>query len=116
VARSIQQSLLPQESPQISGFEIAGWNQPADETGGDYFDWKSLPDGKVVVTLADVTGHGIGPALLAVVCRAYARASFTVSQTLTAAFDHINQALGSDLSSGRFATFVAAVCCPEWEE
>jgi len=116
VARSIQQSLLPQESPQISGFEIAGWNQPADETGGDYFDWKSLPDGKVVVTLADVTGHGIGPALLAAVCRAYARASFTVSQTLTAAFDHINQALGSDLSSGRFATFVAAVCCPGCEE
>ena len=76
IARSIQQSLLPVDSPQVTGFEIAGWNQPADETGGDYFDWKSLPDGKVVVTLADVTGHGIGPALLASVCRAYARASF----------------------------------------
>jgi len=112
VARSIQQSLLPQESPQISGFEIAGWNQPADETGGDYFDWESLPDGKVIVSLADVTGHGIGPALLAAVCRAYARSSFSVARTLTAAFEHINQALGADLTTGRFATLVAAVCCP----
>ncbi len=113
VARSIQQSLLPQESPQIAGFEIAGWNQPADETGGDYFDWKSLPDGKLIVSLADVTGHGIGPALIASVCRAYSRASFSVTRTLTSAFEHINQALSADLSTGRFATFVAAVCCPE---
>jgi serine phosphatase RsbU (regulator of sigma subunit) len=112
VARSIQQSLLPVDSPHVPGFDIAGWNQPADETGGDYFDWKSLPDGKVVVTLADVTGHGIGPALLASVCRAYARASFTINKTLTTAFEHINQAFGADLCTGRFATFVAAVCCP----
>ena len=116
VARSIQQSLLPAESPRIPGFEIAGWNQPADETGGDYFDWKLLQDGKLVVSLADVTGHGIGPALLAAVCRAYARASFTVSRTLTATFELINQALGADLSPGRFATFVAAVCSPGREE
>lgn len=112
VARSIQQSLLPVESPQIPGFEIAGWNQPADETGGDYFDWEGLPDGKVIVSLADVTGHGIGPALLASVCRAYARASFAVTRTLSAAFEHINRALGADMGAGRFATFVAAVCSP----
>lgn len=112
VARSIQQSLLPAAPPETPGFEIAGWNQPADETGGDYFDWSSFPDGKIVVTLADVTGHGIGPALLAAVCRAYARASFTVTRTLSAAFEHINQALGADLGAGRFATFVAAVCRP----
>jgi hypothetical protein len=34
VARSIQQSLLPSTAPQVEGFEIAGWNQPADQTGG----------------------------------------------------------------------------------
>lgn len=116
VARSIQQSLLPVDSPRVRGFEIAGWNQPADETGGDYFDWTSLPDGKLVVTLADVTGHGIGPALLASVCRAYARASFTVNSTLMTAFEHINQAFGADLCTGRFATFVAAVCCPRCQD
>jgi serine phosphatase RsbU (regulator of sigma subunit) len=112
VARSIQQSLLPQGPPQIAAFDIAGWNRPADDTGGDYFDWITLPNGKVVVSLADVTGHGIGPALLAAVCRAYARSNFSSARDLPAAFEHINQNLGADLGAGRFVTFVAAVCCP----
>ena len=112
VARSIQQSLLPQGRPQIAGFDIAGWNHPADDTGGDYFDWTTLPNGRVIVSLADVTGHGIGPALLAAVCHAYARSNFSIAQNLPAAFEHINQELGADLTTGRFVTFVAAVCCP----
>jgi serine phosphatase RsbU (regulator of sigma subunit) len=116
VARSIQQSLLPQEPPQISGFDIAGWNRPADDTGGDYFDWKTLPDGKVVVSLADVTGHGIGPALLAAACHAYARSSFGVGRELPSALEHLNQNLGADLATGLFVTFVAAVCCPSCAE
>jgi hypothetical protein len=40
VARSIQQSLLPQETPRSLDM-VAGWNHPADDTGGDYFDWKT---------------------------------------------------------------------------
>jgi serine phosphatase RsbU (regulator of sigma subunit) len=116
VARSIQQSLLPQEAPQIAGFDIAGWNRPADDTGGDYFDWKTLPNGKLVVSLADVTGHGIGPALLAAVCHAYARSSFSFAQDLLGALEHINQALAADLTAGRFVTFVATTCCPACPE
>jgi serine phosphatase RsbU (regulator of sigma subunit) len=112
VARSIQQSLLPQAVPQIEGFEIAGWNQPADLTGGDYYDWQLLADGKVLVALADVTGHGIGPALLAAVCRAYARANFRVGNGLLDAMEQINAALADDIGEGRFVTFVAAVCAP----
>jgi serine phosphatase RsbU (regulator of sigma subunit) len=110
VARTIQQSLLPKARPNIAGFQIAGWNQPADETGGDFFDWKQFPDGRVVVTMADVTGHGIGSALLASVCRAYARASFNSREGLTTTMQNINQSFGEDLTEGRFATFVAAVC------
>ena len=113
VARSIQQSLLPKERPQIAGFDIAGWNQPADDTGGDYFDWNTQRDGKLVVSLADVTGHGIGPALVAAICHAYARSSFSMDHNLTTAFEHINQSLGADLQTGRFVTFVAAVCEPD---
>jgi serine phosphatase RsbU (regulator of sigma subunit) len=110
VARSIQQSLLPRIRPTIAGFEIAGWNLSADETGGDYFDWNQLPDGRLVVTLADVTGHGIGSALLASLCRAYSRASFNARNDLTTSLKQINQSFGQDLTEGRFATFVAAVC------
>ncbi|RZU41559.1 serine phosphatase RsbU (regulator of sigma subunit) [Edaphobacter modestus] len=110
IARSIQQSLLPRTRPIIEGMEISGWNLPADATGGDYFDWKKLRDGRLVVTLADVTGHGIGPALLASVCRAYARSSFDTHDDVVRAMQHINQYFGEDLPSGSFATFVAAVC------
>lgn len=111
IARSIQQSLLPRIRPTIDGMEISGWNLPADATGGDYFDWKRMRDGRLVVTLADVTGHGIGPALLASVCRAYARSSFDTHDNLVKALEHVNQFFGEDLiGGGRFATFVAAVC------
>jgi serine phosphatase RsbU (regulator of sigma subunit) len=112
VARSIQQSLLPSTAPQIEGFEIAGWNQPADQTGGDYFDWQHLPSGRVVVALGDVTGHGIGSALLAAVCRAYARANFTMEGELLTAMERVNVELADDMTSGRFVTFVAVVCAP----
>jgi len=40
IARSIQQDLLPAQSPTLENFDLAGWNQPADQTGGDYFDWQ----------------------------------------------------------------------------
>ena len=113
VARSIQQSLLPKSMPQIAGYEIAAWNQPADQTGGDYYDWQFLPGGRVVLGLADVTGHGIGPALLAAVCRAYARASFKSGNGLLAAMGELNSALAADIGEGRFVTLVAAICAPD---
>jgi Serine phosphatase RsbU, regulator of sigma subunit len=112
IARSIQQSLLPSGLPQMEGFEIAGWNQPADQTGGDYYDWQCLPDGKLVVALADVTGHGIGPALLAAVCRAYARASFCGCGELLATMEQINSLVAGDIGEGRFVTLVTVVCVP----
>jgi serine phosphatase RsbU (regulator of sigma subunit) len=110
IARSIQQSLLPKVRPQIAGFQVTGWSRTADDTGGDFYDWKKLTDGRWVVVLADVTGHGIGPAILASVCRAYSRASFNVRDRLETMVRNINQAFAEDLTPERFATFVAAVC------
>ena len=112
IARSIQQSLLPTSAPSIEGFEVAGWNLPADQTGGDYYDWQVLPDGRFLAALGDVTGHGIGPALLAAVCRAYVRASFTPENGMLAAMQQVNAALSKDLGPGRFVTFVAVICTP----
>jgi serine phosphatase RsbU (regulator of sigma subunit) len=109
VARSIQQSLLPKSMPQVRGFDVAAWNKPADQTGGDYYDWQVLPDGRVLIALADVTGHGIGPALLAAVCRAYSRASFGQQNGFLKAMEQVNTAIAADLGEGRFITFVAAI-------
>ena len=116
VARSIQQSLLPKSMPQVHGFEIAAWNKPADQTGGDYYDWQGLPDGRVLVALADVTGHGIGPALLAAVCRAYARVSFGQQNGFLKSMEQVNTAVSADVGEGRFVTFVAAILGPNNSE
>ena len=74
MARGIQRGLLPESAPSVDGYEIAGWNQPADQTGGDYYDLLRFPTGQLLVAIADVTGHGIGPALITAVFRAYLRA------------------------------------------
>ncbi|MHC4572305.1 MAG: cache domain-containing protein [Planctomycetota bacterium] len=112
IARSIQQGLLPRHILEIEGFDIAGWNQPADQTGGDYFDWQEMPDGRVAISLADVTGHGIGPALVTAVCRAYSRASMSSESDLGMAIDRINKMLVEDLPIERFVTFVVALLDP----
>ena len=112
IARSIQQSLLPAGAPEIEGFEIAGWNLPADQTGGDYYDWHFLPNGQLLVVLGDATGHGIGPALLSSVCRAYVRATFTPELDMLTAMQRVNAALNQDVGPRRFVTFVATICTP----
>src|SRR6185369_2916408 len=108
VARSIQQGLLPSQPPNLCGFDIAGWNRPADETGGDYFDWQTLPDGRLAVSLGDATGHGIGPALVTASCRAYARASF-ISGAADGWLNNLNRLLAEDLPQNRFVTFAVVL-------
>ncbi|HSE99049.1 MAG TPA: PP2C family protein-serine/threonine phosphatase, partial [Blastocatellia bacterium] len=112
IARSIQQGLLPSSSPGLLGFEIAGWNQPAEQTGGDYFDWQTLPDGRLAVSLGDATGHGIGPALVTASCRAYARASF-LSGDPDSLLDNLNRLLAQDLPDNRFVTFAVVFLDPD---
>jgi serine phosphatase RsbU (regulator of sigma subunit) len=105
IARSIQRGLLPNNSPDLDGFDLAGWNQAADQTGGDYFDWQTLPDGRVAISLADATGHGIGPALVSASCRAYARATFLTGEAKNGLLRRLNELLVDDLSANRFITF-----------
>jgi serine phosphatase RsbU (regulator of sigma subunit) len=109
VARDIQRGLLPTAAPVLAGFDITGMNRPADQTGGDYYDWQPLPDGRLAVALADVSGHGIGPALVMAVCRAYARASAPTTPDPAALVTRLNQLLHGDLPADRFITFVVAV-------
>lgn len=112
IAKKIQEGLFPKTPPQISGYDIAGWSQPADQTGGDYYDWIALPNGRMAVMLGDVTGHGIGPALLMAICRAYTRATFPSQIELQDAMRRLNELLSEDVGEGRFITFAVAVLDP----
>ena len=64
IARSIQLGLLPKSAPAIEGFDLAGDSQPAEEVGGDYFDFLPMSGGRLGLVIGDVAGHGIGPALV----------------------------------------------------
>jgi serine phosphatase RsbU (regulator of sigma subunit) len=114
IARDIQRGLMPTGAPVLRGYDIAGMARPAQQTGGDYYDWQPLPDGRLVVAVADVTGHGIGPALVMAVCRAYARAYAPGAGNASAILTHINGLIHDDLgASGRFITMVTALLSPD---
>ncbi|RLS73177.1 MAG: GAF domain-containing protein, partial [Planctomycetota bacterium] len=104
IARNIQQGLLPKAPPDLPGFEIAGWNRSADETGGDCYDWLGLPGGQLAISIGDATGHGIGPALVAAEARALLRGTLMQSRDLARVVPQINDLLGEDLREGTFVT------------
>ena len=98
-AQRIQERLLPQASPTIAGLDIAGASHPAEFTAGDYFDYLPMADGSLGLVIADVAGHGFGPALLMATTHAHLR-SFAESCT------HIKQ----------IAARANTVLCQETEE
>lgn len=108
IARQIQQDLLPSEAPRVEGFDVAGWSRPADETGGDIYDFFQLAPDKWTLTLADATGHGVGPALVVAEARAMLRALSCkpdgASLDIAAVLQSVNSLLTQDLDSGRFVT------------
>jgi phosphoserine phosphatase RsbU/P len=64
VAAEIQRRILPKEAPPVPGFQLTGWNRPAREVGGDYFDLFPTRGGRVGLVVGDVTGKGIPAALM----------------------------------------------------
>ena len=113
IACEIQQSLLPAVAPQVPGYDIAGWNKPADETGGDCFDFWTMPDGGLAFLVADATGHGIGPALLVSACRAILRGVARLSDDLSVLTRHLNDLLCEDMPAGRFVTACFGILDPD---
>jgi serine phosphatase RsbU (regulator of sigma subunit) len=109
LAQTIQQDLLPKAMPQISGFDVAAWNRPAEYASGDYYDWRLAADGRHAFIIADVCGHGLGPALLMASCSAYARAVLAGVSDPARVLELLNRLLQTELASGRFITLALAV-------
>lgn len=113
IARSIQQALFPTQNPVVDGYEVAGWNRSADETGGDCYDFIRLEDGRLAVFLADATGHGIGAALVIAQCRSLLRAMISVTDDLKSIAVGVNRLLSDDLEEDRFVTAFIGVLDPQ---
>lgn len=104
LARDIQMQLLPGRMPEIKGFDLAGWNEPADQTGGDIFDVIRVDEKRVLLLLADASGHGLGPALTVTQFRAMVRVALRIKGDLHSLHTHTNNQLVEDLSPERFIT------------
>lgn len=109
IAREVQQNLLPSETPDLAGIDIAAVCVYSDETGGDYFDFLEIePSGAGEpwhgVLVGDVTGHGIGAALLMTTARALIHARAPESDDLPDVLGKVNADLAVDSKSGQFMT------------
>lgn len=113
-AREIQQYLVGQAAPSIDGFDISGQTIYCDETGGDYQDFINLDDGKgMTAVIGDVTGHGVGAALLMAAARSSLRAHMRHQTDVGKLMEAVNKDLSADSSGGRFMTLFFARVKPE---
>jgi len=108
IAREIQQHFLPDHAPALPGLELAGTARFSDETGGDFFDFIECEQPGCTlhgVVIGDVSGHGIGAALLMAAGRALVRQSASMPAPISQRIGMANRNLSRDVSeSGRFIT------------
>jgi sigma-B regulation protein RsbU (phosphoserine phosphatase) len=108
-ALKIQQRLLPQQVPQIDGWEIAASWQPASGVGGDCFDAIRFGDTRLALSIADVVGKGIPAALLMSNLQAAVRAFASDVAEPQALCQQVNRILCGNIAEGRFISFFYCV-------
>ena len=100
----IQRALLPQELPQVQGIEFAAFYRPSSQSGGDYYDVLPLPDGRLALVMADVSGHGT-PAMVAMaLARLLVHTHAAQSHTPGALLTTLNHLLFSHLPTDQYLT------------
>jgi phosphoserine phosphatase len=113
VAREIQRGFMPSQVPQAPGYELATWWLPNEAVGGDYCDVVPLRDGRLGLVVADVSGHGLGPALLMASVRAALRALAIEHSDPCLLLRLLGRSLAADLQEGRFITLVLGALNPQ---
>jgi len=112
IAHELQQRLY-KASVSVPGFDIAGATFSAVQTNGDYFDFIELPDGCVGMVVGDVSGHGIGAALVMAQTRAYLRAFAKKESDPGMLLTLLNQELAADLDKEHYVTLILARLDPQ---
>ncbi len=103
IARDIQQALLPRNFPDTPNFSVTGVNFPCLSVGGDYFDVFPLSDGRTAFVIADVSGKGLGAAILTTMLQG-ALSAMTLGTDPARVFNHVNRFLCEHSEVGRYAT------------
>lgn len=112
VAQLIQQQFLPKQLPQLPGWQVAAFYQPARTVGGDFYDFIELPDGRLMLVIGDVTDKGVPAALVMASTHALLRSSAPRLIAPGEVLARINDLLCVDIPAHMFVTCLALVLDP----
>src|SRR5215203_2313318 len=114
-ARSIQQASLPKEVPELEGWQISPFYQPAREVGGDFYDFHPLPEDKLGLVVGDATGKGVPAALvMSTTCGMLQLAAQALdSSSPGEVLERVNGALVARVPSNMFVTCFYAIVDPK---
>jgi serine phosphatase RsbU (regulator of sigma subunit) len=112
VARSIQHASLPKEVPELEGWQISPYYQPAREVGGDFYDFHLLSEGRLGVVVGDATGKGVPAALvMSTTCGMLQLAAQSFSSP-GEMLRRVNETLFTNIPSNMFVTCFYGVLDP----
>jgi len=120
LAHDIQANLLPAK-PKLIGLDVAGRSEPCASAGGDYIDYFEGAGTQVVeapplyLACGDVSGHGVGAAVIMAMARAFLRALLSQSQDLASVMYKLNNLIEADTPTGQFMTLFVGILEPKRE-
>lgn len=116
LAAEIQRQILPKGSPDVPGYEIAGWNRPAAQVGGDYYGFLDAGAGRFGLALGDVSGKGMPAALLVSTLHSALRLLAERDGVGIGFLERLNTHLADSSTANKFVTLFFAQLHPETGE
>lgn len=113
VARRLQSDLLPDASPEIAGWAFAHSYRTANEVGGDYYDFQTLPDGRLALLMGDASGHGIAAGLLMAIANTTLKTALEINPEPQAVAALLNSTLCRTGDRRAFMTLFYGLLDPE---
>ncbi|MDJ0521400.1 MAG: SpoIIE family protein phosphatase [Planctomycetota bacterium] len=116
IARDIQRGLLPEELPQVDGFDIAGIWMPCEETSGDYYDVLPVCGDRLALIVGDVSDHGLAPAMLMASTCALMHTALLANAGPIEVIKNVNAFLERDAPAEKFMTMFLGMLDPQRRE
>jgi serine phosphatase RsbU (regulator of sigma subunit)/GAF domain-containing protein len=113
MARQIQRTFLPSEIPELNGWELRVYWQPAREVAGDFYDFFRLPGNRLGVVIADVADKGMPAALFMTLVRTVLRATIQQAEAPGDVLTRVNNILVPDSEQGMFVTVFYLILCQD---
>ncbi len=111
-AHYIQHTLLPKNMPNLPGWQIIPYYQPAREVGGDFYDVHQFDDGKLGLVIGDVSGKGVPAALVMAITSTMLRTAVRGMTSPGEVLARVNDLLNADSSPNMFVTCFYALLDP----